>query len=181
MLNNSNAKVAVRLLSCFLGSHSYFCIRIIYATRILQATNKHYSDVMISAMESQITSITIVYSIVYSRRRSKKTLKLGVWAFVRGILHRWPVNSPHKGPVTWKCFHSIASSWEIINGPHYWSFVRGTTRDRRDSDWKIVSMSWRHHVEGRYTLRNRLILCRDHFVYAPSQWETTLQGNVVSH
>ena len=24
-------------------------------------------------------------------------------AFVRGI-HRWPVNSPHKGPVTWKMF-----------------------------------------------------------------------------
>ena len=24
-------------------------------------------------------------------------------AFVRGI-HRWPVNSPHKGPVTWKTF-----------------------------------------------------------------------------
>ena len=24
-------------------------------------------------------------------------------AFVRGI-HRWPVNSPHKGPVTWKLF-----------------------------------------------------------------------------
>ena len=24
-------------------------------------------------------------------------------------------------------------------------------------------------------------LCRDHFVYTPSQWETTLQCNVVSH
>ena len=23
--------------------------------------------------------------------------------------------------------------------------------------------------------------CRDHFLYAPSQWETTLQSNVVSH
>ena len=31
-------------------------------------------------------------------------------AFVRGI-HRWPVNSPHKGPVTRKCFHLMTSSW----------------------------------------------------------------------
>ena len=37
------------------------------------------------------------------RRRSKKTSKLRVTAFVRGI-HRWPVNSPHKGPVTRKMF-----------------------------------------------------------------------------
>ena len=38
-----------------------------------------------------------------SRCRSKKTPKLRVTDFVRGI-HRWPVNSPHKGPVTRKMF-----------------------------------------------------------------------------
>ena len=38
-----------------------------------------------------------------SRRRSKKTSKLDSLAFVRGI-HRWPVNSPHKRPVTRKMF-----------------------------------------------------------------------------
>ena len=38
------------------------------------------------------------------RRRSKKTSKLrGTGFFVRGI-HRWPVNSLHKGPVTRKTF-----------------------------------------------------------------------------
>ena len=37
------------------------------------------------------------------RQRSKKTSKLRVTGFVRGI-HRWPVNSPHKGPVTRKMF-----------------------------------------------------------------------------
>ena len=37
------------------------------------------------------------------RRRSKKTSKLHVTGLVRGI-HRSPVNSPHKGPVTWKTF-----------------------------------------------------------------------------
>ena len=38
-----------------------------------------------------------------SRHRSKKTSKLRATAFVRGI-HRSPVNSPHKWPVTRKMF-----------------------------------------------------------------------------
>ena len=54
----------------------------------------HYNDVTMSAMASQITSLAIVYSAVYSRRRSNKTSKLCVTG------HRWPVNSPHKGPIT---------------------------------------------------------------------------------
>ena len=33
-------------------------------------------------------------------------------AFLRGI-HRWPVDSPHKGPVTQKFFHLMTSSWEM--------------------------------------------------------------------
>ena len=50
-------------------------------------------------MASQITSPTIVYSTIYSGAdQSSAPL-----AFVRGI-HRWPVNSPHKGPVTRKMF-----------------------------------------------------------------------------
>ena len=57
------------------------------------------------AMGSQTTSLTSVYSTVYSRRRSKKNQSSASLAFVRGIhIHRWPVNSPHKGPVTRKMF-----------------------------------------------------------------------------
>ena len=37
------------------------------------------------------------------RRRSAKHRSSASLAFVRGI-HRWPVNSPHKGPVTRKMF-----------------------------------------------------------------------------
>ena len=52
---------------------------------------------------SQITSLTIVYSTAYSGADQRKH-KISVWlAFVRGI-HRWPVNSPHKVPVTQKKF-----------------------------------------------------------------------------
>ena len=64
---------------------------------------QHYNDDIMSAIASQITSLTIVYPTAYSRRRSKKHQNSASLAFVRGI-HRWPVNSPHKGPVTRKMF-----------------------------------------------------------------------------
>ena len=44
----------------------------------------HYNDVMMSAMASQITSLTIVYSTVYSRRISKKISKLRVTGLCEG-------------------------------------------------------------------------------------------------
>ena len=58
----------------------------------------HYSDVIITTMASQITSFTIIYSIVYSDADQRKHQSSASLTFVRGI-HRWPVNSPHKGPV----------------------------------------------------------------------------------
>ena len=53
------------------------------------------------AMASQITSLTIVYSTVYSGAHQRKHQSSASLAFVRGT-HRWPVNFPHKGPVTRK-------------------------------------------------------------------------------
>ena len=63
----------------------------------------HYTDVIMSEVASQITSLTIVYSIVYSDVDLRKHQSSASLAFVRGI-HRWPVNSPHKWPVTRKKF-----------------------------------------------------------------------------
>ena len=63
----------------------------------------HYNDVIMSAMACEITSITIVYSTIYSDTDQRKNPSSASLAFVRGI-HRWPVNSPHKGPVTRKIF-----------------------------------------------------------------------------
>ena len=54
-----------------------------------------------SAMASQITSLTSVYSTVYSGADQSKIQSSASLAFVMGI-HRWPVNSPHKWPVTRK-------------------------------------------------------------------------------
>ena len=63
--------------------------------------NHHYNDVIMSAMASQITSLTIVYSTVYSGAEQRKHQSSTSLDFVRGF-HRWPVNSPHKGPLTRK-------------------------------------------------------------------------------
>ena len=52
---------------------------------------------------SQITSFTIVYSTVYSDVDQRKHQSSASLAFVREI-HRGPVNSPHKWPVTRKMF-----------------------------------------------------------------------------
>ena len=61
----------------------------------------HYCDAIMGAMASQIPSLTIVYSTVYSWADQRKHESSASLAFVRGI-HRWPVNSPHKAPVTRK-------------------------------------------------------------------------------
>ena len=63
----------------------------------------HYNDVIMSAMASQITSLIIVYSIFYSSTAQRKYQSSASLAFMRGI-HRWPVVSPHKWPVTRKMF-----------------------------------------------------------------------------
>ena len=51
----------------------------------------------------QITSLAIVYSTAYSGAEQRKHQSPGSLAFVRGI-HRWPMNTPHKEPVTRQLF-----------------------------------------------------------------------------
>ena len=50
-----------------------------------------------------LVSLTIVYATVYSGADQRKHQSSASLAFVRGI-HRWPVNSPYKWPVTRKMF-----------------------------------------------------------------------------
>ena len=57
-------------------------------------------------MTSQITSLSIVYSSVYSDADQRKHHNSASLALVWEI-HRWPVNSPHKRPVT----RTFFSTW----------------------------------------------------------------------
>ena len=63
----------------------------------------HYTNVRMSVMGSQITSVSIVCSTVCSGTDQRKNQSFASLAFVRGI-HRSPVNSPHKEPVMRKMF-----------------------------------------------------------------------------
>ena len=69
-----------------------------YATLIM-----HYDDVIMDWIASQITSLPVVCSIVYSDVNQRKHQSSASLAFVREI-HRGPVNFPHKWPVTRKMF-----------------------------------------------------------------------------
>ena len=81
-------------------NHLYISEQVVY---IENAVRKHYNDVIMGAMASQITSLATVYSSVYSDADQRKHQSSASLAFVWGI-HRWPVNSPHKWPVTRKMF-----------------------------------------------------------------------------
>ena len=63
----------------------------------------HYNDIIMSTMASQITSLAIVYSTVYSGTDQRKHQSSASLAFAWRI-HRWPINYPHKGPVTRRMF-----------------------------------------------------------------------------
>ena len=68
----------------------------------------HYCDVMMSVVAFQITNVSIVCSIVGSDADQRKH-QSSVCAYLFAhtflwVIHRWPVNSPNKRPVTRKMF-----------------------------------------------------------------------------
>ena len=67
----------------------------------------YYIDIILGAMASQITSLTIYYSTGYLGADQRKHQSSASLAFVREIQGR-PVNSPHKGPVTRK---NVSTWW----------------------------------------------------------------------
>ena len=91
-------------------------------------------NVKISVMASQITSLMIVYSTVYSGADHKKHQSSPSLAFVWGI-HRWPVNSQHQGPVTQKMFpFDDVIMCSIIN--ETMSLLNATKTDETYIRWK---------------------------------------------
>ena len=101
MLRVKNISHQICTQFCF----TVFCSGyIILFGRFIRITcSNHYSDVIMGSIASQITSLTIVYSTVYSGADQRTHQSSASMAFVWGI-HRWLVNSPHKGPVAWKMF-----------------------------------------------------------------------------
>ena len=102
----------------------------------LKMLSPHYNDVIMGTIASQITSLTIVYSIVYSNADQRKHQSSASLAFVRGITQSFiqtQIKENIKGPRHWplcgeftgdrwiprtngqlrgKCFHLMTSSWK---------------------------------------------------------------------
>ena len=64
---------------------------------------QRYNDFIMGAMAYQVTGVWVVWSTVCAgvyQRKHQNSVSLD---FLRGI-HRWPMDSAHKGPVTQKMF-----------------------------------------------------------------------------
>ena len=86
----------------------------------------HYNDAIMGAVSSQITSLTIVYSTVDSDADQRNHQSSASLAFLRGI-HRGPVNSPHKWPVTRKVFPFDDVIMAHCLAPWCWEFWKYST------------------------------------------------------
>ena len=110
---------------------------------------KHYNDVIMTTVASQITSLTIVYSAVYSDAEQRKHQSSASLAFVR-------VNSPHKWPVTRKMFpfddvimSPLNERWQC--SLIYSEYCHSHTRSWTDVvcgvviGWRLVRLGWNRH------------------------------------
>ena len=118
----------------------------------------HYGDVIIGTIASQITSLTIVYSTVYSDADQRKHQSFVSLAFVRGI-HRGPVNSPHKCTVTRKMFPfddviMLTYHTRILETIYLMLFVNSQTHKDAHRQWRIgairnnatLKMKWQSEI-----------------------------------
>ena len=89
-------------------------------------------------LASQITSLTIVYSALYSGADQSKHQSSASLAFVWRI-HRAPVNSPHKWPVTWKMSpfdDVIMEAW--INCLPFWDGISNAFLLEKVDNWQWI-------------------------------------------
>ena len=119
-------------------------------------STNHYNDVIMSTMASQITSLTTVYSIFSSGADQRKHQSSASLAFVRGI-DKWPVNSPHKGPVTRKMFpfDDVIMCWSTLRISHLKVYFV-----------KQLSQRFSQTCSGRYVLRFSLVVLQQNNLQA---------------
>ena len=109
----------------------------------------HYDDVIMTTMASQITSLTVVYSNVYSDADQRKHQSSASLAFVWGIHRdRWIPRT--KGQLRRKCFHLMTSS---CNRCHV--DKRNGTRVNRASPHLVCFWCNTYYVKFLETVRQR--------------------------
>ena len=74
-----------------------WCPALMFSLQLPRTICQHYNDAIVDVMAAQITSLTIIYSTVYSGTDQRKHQSSASLVFER-------VNSPQKWPVTRKMF-----------------------------------------------------------------------------
>ena len=110
--------MCVFIIVCFIYFLSYYChvcMCYVVSNRVTVSSTQvsifllmHYimflyNDVIMSTIVSKITGVSIVCTTFGSGADQRKHQSSASLAFAWGI-HHWPVNSPHKRPVTRKIF-----------------------------------------------------------------------------
>ena len=99
-----------------------------------------------TTMASQITSLTVVYSTVYSDADHRKHQSSASLAFVRGIHRdRWIPRT--KGQLRGKCFHLMTSSWD---GPL--ASIRKESLKKKQLS-TCAFMKWRNDLKCRWHIK----------------------------
>ena len=121
--------------------HICICIATSHCT-YMYFSSWHYNDVIMGPMASRIPSLTIVYSIVYSGADQRKHQSSASLAFEWGI-HRSPVNSPHKWPVTRKIFpfDNIIKEYHILYVLDWFNWNRIAHILGKLSNWRFLQIS----------------------------------------
>ena len=123
-------------------------------------------------MASLITGLSNVYSTICSGAVQRKHQSSASLAFVRGI-HRSPVNSPHKGPVTqnvfnwWRndamnqCFRNYVCNY-LLCSTYSWHVSTYPAGTRRNNNVFITSKRRRRRrldVLKTLSLRHYCVMC----------------------
>ena len=120
----------------------------------------HYSDAIMSRVVSQITAVSIVYSIICSSADQIKHQSSASLTFVRGI-HRWPEDSPYKGPVRRNFIFDDVIMWFP---PHLLIRAKFANPIQRNTDSTITSKwIWQHNTNVRYY--SSILVLSFHFVH----------------
>ena len=118
-------------------------------TYIFSKTNNllHYSDVIMGAIASQITSLTIVYSTVYSGAGQRKPQSSAALAFVRGIHQRYYHTDTKQGQS-----HNMVQYTRCLSGRNkciwynYWSRNAINYAIRSDKGHNNRHHTTSHHI-----------------------------------
>ena len=107
-----------------------------------------------SAIASQITSVSIIYSIVCSAADQRKHQSSASLAYLTRI-NRSPVNSPHKGPgvVGWRAQTKTATGTETGTETDE---AEGAIGDRMNENFAYVEHLIANHFNREFMLNGKI-------------------------